>query len=108
MPHSVSHLSIAELHPTFAAEVIGVDFSKPIESTAFQEIYSAITKVSHQLGLMTKVVAHPGQVWRVRVSPDKARRRKSRPIRIIVWRVRRRVPIHKVREEASAVDRSAL
>lgn len=46
MPHSTStKLTINELHPTFGAEVYGVDFSQPIDDETFQEIYDAITKV---------------------------------------------------------------
>lgn len=44
MPHSVSAISITELHPTFGAEVSGVDFSSPISEDDFREIYAAITK----------------------------------------------------------------
>ncbi|KZL64430.1 alpha-ketoglutarate-dependent 2,4-dichlorophenoxyacetate dioxygenase [Colletotrichum tofieldiae] len=37
-------LTIQPLHPTFAAEVCGVDFSKPLTDEVFQEIKSAISK----------------------------------------------------------------
>lgn len=47
MPHKEdNHLSIAELHPTFAAEVRGVDFSHELSPDVFDEVYQAITKVS--------------------------------------------------------------
>jgi alpha-ketoglutarate-dependent 2,4-dichlorophenoxyacetate dioxygenase len=39
------HLKIKELHPTFAAEVTEVDFSKPISPDVFHEIKSAMSKV---------------------------------------------------------------
>jgi alpha-ketoglutarate-dependent 2,4-dichlorophenoxyacetate dioxygenase len=39
------HLKIKELHPTFAAEITEVDFSKPISSDVFYEIESAMSKV---------------------------------------------------------------
>ena len=47
MPHKEDGLiTIKELHPTFAAEVHGVDFSNDISSDDFDEVYRAITKVS--------------------------------------------------------------
>lgn len=46
MPHKdVSELVVNELHPTFAAELHGVDFSSEISPEVFDEIYQAITKV---------------------------------------------------------------
>lgn len=39
-------ISIQELHPTFGAEVDGLDLSKPVEEDVFQEILEAITKVN--------------------------------------------------------------
>lgn len=38
-------LQITELHPTFGAEVEGVDFSKPIPDDVFAEILAASAKV---------------------------------------------------------------
>ena len=53
MPHTTSdddndlqHIQVKELHPTFGAEVHGVDFSKPVPEDVFSEIYKTITKVS--------------------------------------------------------------
>lgn len=48
MPHAEEfHLiTVKELHPTFGAEVSGVDFSKPVPEDVFQELYKAISKVS--------------------------------------------------------------
>lgn len=48
MPHKEeSKVSVVELHPTFAAEVYGVDFSKgEVSPEDFDEVYKAITKVS--------------------------------------------------------------
>lgn len=40
------HISVTELHPTFGAEISGVDFSRPTEDQVFQEILSAMSKVS--------------------------------------------------------------
>ncbi|KAK9321098.1 hypothetical protein V1517DRAFT_340138 [Lipomyces orientalis] len=37
-------INVKELHPTFGAEINGVDFSKPVEDDVFQEILAAITK----------------------------------------------------------------
>lgn len=39
-------IQVVELHPTFGAEVHGVDFSKLVLEDVFSEIYKAITKVS--------------------------------------------------------------
>ncbi|KAF2085429.1 alpha-ketoglutarate-dependent 2,4-dichlorophenoxyacetate dioxygenase [Saccharata proteae CBS 121410] len=43
MPHQ-EHLSIIKLHPTFGAEIRGVDFAKPLDDVVFAEILDAITK----------------------------------------------------------------
>ncbi len=52
MPHATTNdehafklIRVKELHPTFGAEVQGVDFSKPVSADVFSEIYKAITKV---------------------------------------------------------------
>lgn len=46
MPHKEdSNITIKELHPTFAAELHGVDFQN-LDDAQFDEIYKAITKVS--------------------------------------------------------------
>lgn len=41
-----SFISVKELHPTFAAEISGVDFSLPLSDEVFREIFQAVTKVS--------------------------------------------------------------
>ena len=51
MPHATegepfNHISVKELHPTFGAEVHGVDFSKPVPDDTFAEISEAMAKVS--------------------------------------------------------------
>lgn len=38
-------LKIKKLHPTFAAEIEGVDFSRPIPDDVFREILAASAKV---------------------------------------------------------------
>ena len=38
-------LSVKELHPTFGAEVHGVDFSKPISEEVFEEVLAVMAKV---------------------------------------------------------------
>ncbi|GAB7347199.1 hypothetical protein MBLNU459_g3307t2 [Dothideomycetes sp. NU459] len=58
MPHNVSQLMVTELHPFFAAEVSGVDFSKPVDSEVYREIYGAITKVSLEFDLVRKRAAY--------------------------------------------------
>lgn len=40
-----SHISVKPLHPTFGAEISGVDFSSPLKDEVFKEIYHAVTKV---------------------------------------------------------------
>lgn len=65
MPHSVPFLSITELHPTFAAEISGVDFSKPISEEVFKEIYAAITKVTIPLpSRLPDMKTYERVVWR--------------------------------------------
>lgn len=52
MPHATEEeaqfqlIEVTQLHPTFGAEVRGVDFSKPVAEDVFAEIHDAITKVS--------------------------------------------------------------
>lgn len=40
-----SHISVKPLHPTFGAEIGGVDFSSPLGDEVFKDIYEAVTKV---------------------------------------------------------------
>lgn len=51
MPHAVpyKHITIKELHPTFGAEVSGVDFSEPVPLDVFEEIRDAAAQVSMPL-----------------------------------------------------------
>jgi hypothetical protein len=47
MPHAeYKYIHVTQLGKTFAAEVSGCDFSKPISPGVFAEIHRAITKVS--------------------------------------------------------------
>jgi len=50
MPHATEleykYIHVTQLGKTFAAEVSGCDFSKPISPDVFAEIHHAITKVS--------------------------------------------------------------
>jgi hypothetical protein len=39
-----SKLEVTELHPTFGAEIEGVDFSQPIPDEVFKEILAASAK----------------------------------------------------------------
>jgi alpha-ketoglutarate-dependent 2,4-dichlorophenoxyacetate dioxygenase len=39
------HIKITKLHPTFGAEVSGVDFSRPLSDEVFQETQGAMAKV---------------------------------------------------------------
>lgn len=47
MPHAepYKHIQVKELHPTFGAEVFGVDFSQPVPDDVFADILAAIAKV---------------------------------------------------------------
>lgn len=44
-PPTFNRITVTELHPTFGAEISGVDFSRPVEDDVFQEIQAAISKV---------------------------------------------------------------
>jgi len=39
-------ISVQNLHPTFGAQISGVDFSSPLSDEVFAEVLAAITKVS--------------------------------------------------------------
>ncbi len=47
MPHAeeFKHIQAKPLHPTFGAEVSGVDFSQPVPDDVFQELWQAVNKV---------------------------------------------------------------
>jgi alpha-ketoglutarate-dependent 2,4-dichlorophenoxyacetate dioxygenase len=55
MPHSETEseqfnlITIKELHPTFGAEISGVDFRKRVTDKVFSEILDAITRVRFAL-----------------------------------------------------------
>lgn len=42
----MSKLRVTPLHPTFAAELSGVDFTKPISPELYAEIRGVVDKVS--------------------------------------------------------------
>jgi hypothetical protein len=48
MPHAeeFKHIQVTPLHPTFGAEVSGVDFSQQVPEEVFQELRAAATIVS--------------------------------------------------------------
>lgn len=61
-------LKFKKLHPTFAAEVEGVDFSKPIPDDVFNEILAASAKVlDPEFELM---ITEKYLVWCDRLSED--------------------------------------
>lgn len=39
-----AHISVKPLHPTFAAEISGIDFKSPLSDDTFKEVYQAVTK----------------------------------------------------------------
>lgn len=45
MPSAIDQIKVIPLHPTFCAEVQGVDFSKPTEPHVIQQIQEAIDEV---------------------------------------------------------------
>ena len=49
MPHATEPdyklINVQAIHPTFAADVTGVDFSAPVSPEVFQEILKAIATV---------------------------------------------------------------
>lgn len=45
--NAFSHISVRELHPSFGAEIGGVDFGTPLSEDVFAEIHRAVTKVSN-------------------------------------------------------------
>jgi alpha-ketoglutarate-dependent 2,4-dichlorophenoxyacetate dioxygenase len=47
-----SKLKVTELHPTFGAEIEGVDFSHPIPDDVFEEILAASAKVGRSAPLL--------------------------------------------------------
>ncbi|KAJ5887616.1 alpha-ketoglutarate-dependent 2-4-dichlorophenoxyacetate dioxygenase [Penicillium taxi] len=44
LANTFNHISIAKLHPTFGAEISGVEFLHTVEEDVFQEVLAAITK----------------------------------------------------------------
>lgn len=40
-----SHITVSKLHPTFGAEISGVDFTRPVEEEVFAEILAATAQV---------------------------------------------------------------
>lgn len=49
-----NHIQVKELHPTFGAEVSGIDFSQGVEEHIFQEILQAISKVRNTLSAISE------------------------------------------------------
>lgn len=44
-PAEFQHIKVTELHPTFGAEIAGVDFALPIPNEVFGKILAACNKV---------------------------------------------------------------
>lgn len=47
------HIDVKELHPTFGAEIKGVDFSVPVTDETFRDILAAVTQVYYPLLSLT-------------------------------------------------------
>lgn len=45
-PSQFKHIIVKPLHPTFGAEISGIDFSQPVPDEVFTEVLAAVTKVS--------------------------------------------------------------
>jgi alpha-ketoglutarate-dependent taurine dioxygenase len=47
MPHATNYnyLTVKELHPTFGAEVCGINVAEPLSPETFEELRSVLTKV---------------------------------------------------------------
>lgn len=57
LPSSIStfsHITVCKLHPTFGAEISGVDFTRPVEEEVFAEILAAIPQVGLRLEINSK------------------------------------------------------
>lgn len=65
-------LRIKKLHPTFAAEIEGVDFSKPIPDDVFNEILAASAKVGRRASISFGMTDRRA-VWRDSISQDRSR-----------------------------------
>ncbi len=52
------HITVKELHPTFVAEIQGVDFSTPVDPEVFSEIKEALAIV-HLSHLTCPLTPHP-------------------------------------------------
>lgn len=44
-----SRIAVRKLHPTFGAEISGIDFSQPVDNETFHEVLQAISQVSHSI-----------------------------------------------------------
>lgn len=53
------HISVKPLHPTFGAEISGVDISVPLAGEIWSEIWQAVTKVP------TAFLEYPKSRWSV-------------------------------------------
>lgn len=40
-----NYITVKNLHPTFGAEISGIDFSKPLPDEVFGEVFAAAKKV---------------------------------------------------------------
>jgi hypothetical protein len=87
MPHAeeFKHIQVQELHPTFGAEIKGVDFSKPVSDEVFAEILAAITKVGHLHSTLTSELTPMCTVWCLHVPQDRIRRCETCRLRPPLW-----------------------
>ena len=80
------HIKITKLHPTFGAEVSGVDFSRPLSDEVFQETQGAMAKVrteaSSQGWMLTRSCP---LVWGLRVPQYRTRRQTSCRVLKALW-----------------------
>ena len=90
-----SHISAKPLHPTFGAEISGVDFSSPVSEKVFEEIHKAITKVQFPLSIYLSFAKDLPQTVRGSCLPQhRAHGRGSYCLLSEVWGTGRRDAIH--------------
>ena len=92
-----SHISVKPLHPTFTAEVSGVDFSSPIPDDVFSEVLAALTKVNVPFHTRPIYNLTTLSVWRSILPEDRSHGRIPHRILQTTRRTRRCNAIHKSR-----------
>lgn len=84
------HISMEKIHPTFGAQVSGVDLSTPLADDVFDEIYRAISLVNRLcIDLETHMLIDAAFLVRVfSFSTNKLDGRNTSSASFTVWRTR--------------------